>query len=344
MSRALGANAASRGLCTSLLALCLSASLPVRAQMPTVPDFDFQIDSLEKWDTTAEMLRKLAWAMHSVREAAGKDVRGRTVDDDWNELVMAPQAVGRLEELREKARAQAAAGDSAGVQSTLKEAEPLFMTQVSKAVLVMTYWNAEAAVSYHQIILRPWMDRAPEAQKKLLGDHIDATERSLVNVMDAGLTEANPERRTESVKLLIATKNVAGAYYNQQRRVLVDQLAKEPGAPALKSRKRESECPPPIAPIAGRGMPSLAPDNSAPEELYPPKSKSSGVEGAMVLEVSISETGCMEFAQVVGSSGVDELDEAALLWAERARFVPAEKDHKPAAGRMPFRMKFELRN
>jgi TonB family protein len=259
-----------------------------------------------------------------------------------NEYVLAPQTLTQLDTLREMARAQLAAADTAGVESTFKEATPLLQTQLVTAVLVMAYWTAESAVAYHQAVLQPWIDLAPEAQQKVLGDHINATKQSLVKALDAGLTETNVERRAESVKLFRSTETAAVGYYNQQRRVLVDQLAKLPGAPPLISRKRESECPPPVLPLAGKENPSLAPGNAAPEEVYPPKSKFNEVEGSIVLQVSITETGCMEFAQVMGSSGVNELDEAALLWAERANFVPAEKDHKPVAGILPFKMKFRL--
>jgi TonB family protein len=95
-------------------------------------------------------------------------------------------------------------------------------------------------------------------------------------------------------------------------------------------------------PLAGKAIPSLAKDNASPSENYPPKARIGDIEASVVLQVAISETGCMEIAQVIETSGVDELDEAALLWAERANFVPAEKDQKPAAGTMPFKFTYKI--
>jgi TonB family protein len=50
----------------------------------------------------------------------------------------------------------------------------------------------------------------------------------------------------------------------------------------------------------------------------------------------------MERAEVATSSGADELDEAALLWAERGSFLPAEKGGKPASGSFAFAVQFRL--
>jgi outer membrane biosynthesis protein TonB len=45
---------------------------------------------------------------------------------------------------------------------------------------------------------------------------------------------------------------------------------------------------------------------------------------------------------VVLSSGVAELDDAAIRWTQQAHFLPAEHDHKAVDGTMNFAVKFQL--
>lgn len=326
-----------------LLATWFPGVPTLRAQALDLPDADFRIASVQEWDLITEGLRRGAWTIRAQNDFFGKDSRGRTVEDDWNEFVVSPEALTRLDDLREKAAAQTAAADSAGLQATLNDAAPLLATQVHAAALVLTYWPAEVAVRYHQAVLEPWLDRAPEEQKKMVGDHIAATKQSLVTMLEDGLTEPDLGKKAELEKALAIMRRTSNDYYNRERHALLEQLAKLPEAPQLVSRKRESACPPPVAPLAGKAIPSLAKDNESPGENYPPKARIADIEASVVLQVSISETGCMEFAQVIETSGVEELDEAALLWAERAKFVPAEKDQKPAAGTMPFRFTYQIR-
>ena len=66
------------------------------------------------------------------------------------------------------------------------------------------------------------------------------------------------------------------------------------------------------------------------------------VEGPVVVRVKVSATGCMERAEVTGSSGADELDEAALLLAEQYSYLPAAKDGKAISASMPFKIQFRL--
>lgn len=320
----------------------LSVTQPLHAQMAVLPGADSRITSVQEWDSIVESLRRGAWTARSLSDVFGKDTRGRTLDDDWNEFVVAREVLTQLDGLREKAAAQMATSDSAGLQETFNDASSLLATQVHAAAIVMTYWPAEVAVGYHRSILDPWLDLAPGEQKKEVGDHIAATMQSLVKTLEDGLTEADFERRIGLVNALATQRRTANEYYNQQRRALMEKLAKLPDAPQLRSRKRQSACPPAVMPLAGQAIPSLAKDNVSPSENYPPNARVADVEASVVLQVSISETGCMEFAQIIETSGVEDLDEGALLWAERAKFVPAEKDNKPAAGTMPFRFSYQI--
>jgi len=78
-------------------------------------------------------------------------------------------------------------------------------------------------------------------------------------------------------------------------------------------------------------------------EYYPPADRAKGLEGAVVVAVKVSMTGCVEQLAISGSSGAETLDEAALRYAETLSFLPAVNDGKPIAGQTVFRVRFALR-
>ena len=62
-----------------------------------------------------------------------------------------------------------------------------------------------------------------------------------------------------------------------------------------------------------------------------------------MLQVTVSDTGCLERAEVWQSSGVPELDEAALKWtSEGVTFLPAERDQKAVAATAKVPVRFTL--
>ena len=64
----------------------------------------------------------------------------------------------------------------------------------------------------------------------------------------------------------------------------------------------------------------------------------------MRARLRISETGCLERAEVWQSSGVAELDQAALQYAaEVLTWMPAEKDGKAVASPATLPVRFTLR-
>ena len=60
--------------------------------------------------------------------------------------------------------------------------------------------------------------------------------------------------------------------------------------------------------------------------VYPPESRRRHEEGATILRIRVSPTGCAAAAAVFISSGSPLLDEAALEWIERASFYPARPE------------------
>ncbi|UCG42228.1 MAG: energy transducer TonB [candidate division WOR-3 bacterium] len=109
-------------------------------------------------------------------------------------------------------------------------------------------------------------------------------------------------------------------------------------------RKPEPE-PKPMGPTQG-AMPRSAPgpEQTEPELLsmptaeYPEAAVQSGIEGRVIVEVTVDTAGAVVTAAVVESSGHPALDQSARRAALQAKFRPAMKDGVPVESRtnIPF--------
>jgi protein TonB len=77
---------------------------------------------------------------------------------------------------------------------------------------------------------------------------------------------------------------------------------------------------------------------------YPEQARQQGVEGTVVLQLTVRADGSPSDVQVSRSSGHAALDEAAIAHVRRARFSPALKDGGAVSMTMTFRVKFRLIN
>lgn len=77
---------------------------------------------------------------------------------------------------------------------------------------------------------------------------------------------------------------------------------------------------------------------------YPDQARQQGIEGTVVLRLTVMENGRPTNVTVARSSGHAALDQAALGHVKRARFKPALRDGRPVAMTITFRVKFRLVN
>ena len=77
--------------------------------------------------------------------------------------------------------------------------------------------------------------------------------------------------------------------------------------------------------------------------VYPRTARRKGHEGVVTVAISVAEDGVVAHAEVVSSSGYEELDEAALSAVRTARFVPATSDGVSVRGELRLTFDFRLR-
>lgn len=313
---------------------------PAPAQKPA--DQKVKITTLEEWDNAIDGLMTITAVVYNSQTS--QDLGGHNMDYYWQQHVLTAATKEKLEALRDKAQKQSVAKDTAGLQKSLDEASALLTAERAKASAINTFLNAQQPVIYHQYQLGPWLTRATDADRAAINDRVAATYQRLSQELDSVMKLNEPEAAGVTVQRFYKLIAEPVAFFNSERARLVKAQADAPSpiaVPAARTRG-DKACPAPTQPTKGRDKPGLAPDFPSSESFYPADAKQNDVEGAVTLRVAVSETGCIQRAEVAGTSGVARLDEAALDLAMAGSYVPAAgAGDKATAGTMMFRVKFE---
>jgi len=116
--------------------------------------------------------------------------------------------------------------------------------------------------------------------------------------------------------------------------------AGSPGPPAP-SVEPAPPPPPPPAPKGPTRPPKVLNWTDPP---YPEHARQQGVEGTVVLKLTVSAAGRAQNVRVAGSSGHSALDQAAIAHIKQAQFSPGLKDGRAVPVTITFRVKFRLVN
>ena len=323
------------------------AAPPAAAAPPTqqvAVDLNVKLKTLDEWDVEIDGLTRLTEQVRLNAQSA-QDLGGHDLEYYWQLYVFTPATKDALEQLRDQAQKQSLSKDTAGLQRTLDEASALLTAEHGRIFAVSLFVSAQGPVIYHQYQLGPWLARASEQDREGINNRVVATYERLSQELAEVVKLSQPEAPRVTAGRFFGLLVEPAAFFNSERARLIKAQADLPNPVAVSPRARgNTACPPPVPPAKGRDKPTLGADFPASEDFYPPKAKFNDLEGAVTLRVSISATGCIERAEVAGTSGVAELDEGALNLAMAGKYVPAAAGDKGAAGTLMYRVKFEQKD
>lgn len=352
MSIPMPLRASSRVLAVAALLMALSltdssfaqdaAKPPAPAAAPKPASLKVTITSLEEWDTQIDALVRLSYQVNGSQ--GGQDLGGHDLQYYWQPNVFTPATKENLEKLRDTAQKQTVAKDTAGLQKTLDQASSILTNEHAKAYIISLFLSAQDPVVYHQYQLGPWLARATDAERQGINDRVSATYEQLSKALEEALKHPDIDKLGVTSQGFMKYLAEPIAFFNAERARMVKTQSELPNPVAVSPRTRgkDEACPAPVPPVKGKDKPGLGADFPSSEAFYPATTKLNDVEGAVTLRVTISETGCIQRAEIAGTSGVAELDDGALKLAMAGRYVPAAgAGDKGTAGTMMFRVKFE---
>jgi TonB family protein len=334
-----------RRLITLLLGL-LCAAQSVGADAPagkTPPSPDLPpIESAQALDLIIENLHRSNWVAHGQLEHI-TPAEHANAERLFQQLLI-PAREARAQALSAAARAATTSNDQSKLQATLGEAHSLLAGEVYRWSL-FEFWVASGdafgahAERVQRLVSQLPADAGPPAQK-FIDDamkNFDSATYDAITLDDLpGLQAAMPRLAQDYHDVL----NV----YNAQRGRLAARLSAQNLAQGKQPTPvpRATSCPPGAAHGSGREKPAMDMKYGDLEAFYPPELKRLGFEGFVLVQVWLSSSGCAEKVAVYESSGLDEMDQSALQWAQQETYFPAEHEHQPIESTFRFRVKFAL--
>jgi TonB family protein len=304
------------------------------------------LSSVEDLDAQIAHLSNLIWTLHYASYPAGLDGRGRTLQQDTDEYLLPPADEARLKALRRSAAEQNTRGDGTGLRKTLNEAQALLAREDFRASILYTYAGQLRTVEAHRAAWAAYAERVPAERRDSSQQHIDAAAAEYSGAMGRALQMgAGGTERPQLLAAAVLSANNLRSTYNKERGELAAELSdgdREQGK-LVPPYERQGGCAQ-IAPrTSGRPTPFFGQMLHGPDEFYPASSRRMGFEGSVLVKLWISDTGCLERAEVWQSSGVTELDKAAMQWAEEGTtYLPAEKDQKAVSSTTKLPVRFAL--
>lgn len=303
-----------------------------------------QFSSVQQLDEALDALRQTSWQLHSMFGSL-EDSRGRTAAQDVDRWLLTPAHEAQLKDLRAKAGALSAKGDRRDLIITLNVSTGLVGHEAYMAGMLTTYWSLWSLVAQHMANLQgiaarispavPPKDAALDAMAPSVArDYEEAMAAGSAAMQAADIERLNNDRRNLLRALNEARTRYAARLSEQQRTQGEEAATYSPDTP----------CAEPVRQTSGGAWPGFAEGNAAPDSFYPDSSRRAEYEGSVSVTASVSAAGCLQKASVYTSSGVPELDEAAIRWTRQARFLPAEHDHQAVDATLRFVVKFKMRN
>jgi TonB family protein len=261
-----------------------------------------------------------------------RDAHGRTLADDMRQNVLVPSAREEVDALLRAADDSLSARDLKGANESLAEVAAMLEREQDTYNAIAAYWRWHAT---------PRPDRVRYV-RNLTANGLQATYAKEIEA-----AEASFEQQIEA-RLFVDAMNTT----LPQIRQLYEKAAAEDAAQVHRALERKdfvpfkvqegnTKCAHPTTKTSGSSRPMMV-SNTPVDSVYPAASREQREQGLVLVDVLVAKNGCPARAWVTGSSGYERLDDAAMGYALRARYRPAQVRGHIVAERLPLTLKFEL--
>lgn len=296
---------------TAMAAIACLASPPVRAAAilergsgeGSEPAQASPSNSQDQLDDYEERFREFA---QRTDRTFGTDMRGRKASEDFRDFLA-------------EFKAKAAAPDA--------DHEQLTAEFTARVQALEAYWLSVTAVRSNRDIWPDFLARnGLPADTPHTGEVIEA-EQALMTALRSG---------PPSEAWAKLGGRLRDAYVEERHAMKLHKPLSDADYHA-----RLSPCPAPATGTSGSPLAKTAKMNRSPSDFYPEESRKAFLEGSVILSVRISATGCADRLAIAGSSGSEQLDDAAMRFGETMEFLPAEKDGKAVESTKEIRVTFK---
>jgi TonB family protein len=329
----------------AILVLALHPAAVAQAQerrsVPPLWGAPGTVTTLEDVDAAMEALKFALWnpppALVTLRGAAGE-----SFEQDLAAHILTDPTLKRFGELH----AQLAAShgtDSALPAAALEPLKQIMLGEACRMTVLRRYWGGLASRDYHDGLVTAIINHLPEGERQ------GATAR--LQVLQARVTSSRAgiapgmQSCASGQELVPSDTDDTSLLddYNRLRGELAARVdaARNTAGMWPESTKRTTPCPaPPASTTAGNRLQIRK--RGDPAAHYPAEARNLGVTGAVRMRLEYDATGCVIAVAVFSSSGVKEIDQAAINLAFETELDVPEIDGKRQGGAVIQPMTFSL--
>jgi TonB family protein len=271
-----------------------------------VARFDLALDAMRQMTTFPVSLAALF---------PDPDFRNRRLSDDWRDYILPPDHLLSIATQRERVMQEIDRGELAAAAGDLAVMQAYARTEARSAPIVLEYWQKVGA---HPPNWQPYVDmlRANGLKPSFI-DNFTSLERTFKLQVSQGLFV---DAMTVTWPKLIDI-HAQGARLDSKAMSALNIPDK-----GLYPLMRTEDCSPPASATSGASTVKIDRSLPATPANYPDGARRRQEEGTALVGVMVSPQGCVRVASVIGSTGFDDLDRAAVTRALAQRFLPAEQD------------------
>ncbi len=238
----------------------------------------------------AKSARAVTLAGGSDDKYRGKDVRGRLMSQDFRDYLWSPD---------EKPDRQSSARGR-----TLSEWNARYNALIE-------YWMIVPALIHNRDLWKPFLVRNSQWPETRHNSYVVAAEEELQRVLKDH--PPGPDWPDAADKLRLA--------YIKERNGFIEISFKHREPTSFVARS--ADCPPPATGNSGIVIPSIGSKKQSADDFYPKVARQDQIEGTVIVLAKVDVKGCAVATGIIGSSGSELLDHAAMEFVQSLEFLPA---------------------
>jgi TonB family protein len=273
--------------------------------------------ALAMLDAMRQALLKIRANAPALLQSRVMDERGRTFDDDWQAycLTASDQA-----DIQAQFSAISAALDGQDLESAGRQRQVLYHRLTVMGIQCKTigdYWQ--------DVVLHPpnWAPYLAMLRENGVERHYAANIASLERTLKL---QARHGLFIDAIGgTLTQLEGIRGR--GQQRDLKdLEGKARNPDFHKLYQMTPATVCTPVAARSSGKAMPAMDYSQPQPKLTYPEEAQRNREQGSVSVGLIVPPTGCAREGFVLGSSGYERLDRAAVSYAMSLHLLPAEEE------------------
>ena len=257
----------------------------------------------------AKSARAITLAGGSDDKYRGKDVRGRLMSQDFRDYLWNPE--------------EKADNNNTARGRTLAEWNARYNALIE-------YWVIVPALIHNRDLWKPFLARNAQWAEMRHNSYVIAAEEELQRVLKDH--PPGPDWPDAADKLRLA--------YIKERNGFTETSFKHREPTSFTSRN--SACPPPATGNSGIVIPSIGSKKQSADDFYPKLARQDQIEGTVIVLAKVDVKGCAVATGIVGSSGSESLDNAAMEFVQSIEFLPAWENDTVIEGRYRTSVVFKL--